>query len=212
MQRRKRERRVARSGETSQFTGDPRNTALELAINPTQSADAAAQGMCPQGRRGGCRPAPADLAIDELDLRLLRLLQRDGRMSIKSLADALGVAPATAHGRMHALARQSYILGYEAVVDPVRLKAGMLVFAEVHLESPSVAIHAAFKAAVQARHEVLECYEIAGAFDYLIKTRVADMGAYRDLIASVVRRLPGVCGVTNYAVMEEVKSTKRIPI
>lgn len=70
----------------------------------------------------------------------------------------------------------------------------------------------AFKAAVQTRPEILECHLVAGGFDYLIKTRVADMQAYRELIGTVVWSLPGVRETHTYAVMEEVKNTARLPI
>ena len=69
----------------------------------------------------------------------------------------------------------------------------------------------AFKAAVKLRPEILECHEVAGGFDYLLKTRVAHMGAYRDLVAAVAWSLPGVRDVRTYAVMEELKNTAALP-
>jgi len=69
-----------------------------------------------------------------------------------------------------------------------------------------------FKAAVQVRPEILECHLVAGGFDYLIKTRAADMNAYRDMLASVIWSLPGVRETRTYAVMEEVKNTTALPL
>jgi len=69
-----------------------------------------------------------------------------------------------------------------------------------------------FRAAVQVRPEILECHLVAGGFDYLIKTRVADMSAYREMLASVIWGLPGVRETRTYAVMEEVKNTTALPI
>ena len=69
-----------------------------------------------------------------------------------------------------------------------------------------------FKAAVQVRPEILECHLVAGGFDYLIKTRVADMQAYRGFVGSVIWALPGVRETRTYAVMEEVKNTTMLPI
>ena len=69
-----------------------------------------------------------------------------------------------------------------------------------------------FKAAVQSRPEILECHLVAGGFDYLIKTRVADMQAYREFVGSVIWALPGVRETRTYAVMEEVKNTTMLPI
>jgi Lrp/AsnC family leucine-responsive transcriptional regulator len=151
-------------------------------------------------------------SIDDIDAHLLRLLQADGRMSKQKLADAVGLSAAATHDRVKRLTDDGYILGYEAVLNPVKLCAGLLVFAEVRLEYTGVGVADAFRAAVQVRPEILECYEVAGSFDYMIKTRVADMGAYRDLVASVVWTLPGVRDLRTFAVMEEIKNTARIPL
>jgi Lrp/AsnC family leucine-responsive transcriptional regulator len=151
-------------------------------------------------------------SIDGIDAQLLRLLQSDGRMSKQKLADAVGLSAAATHDRVKRLTDDGYILGYEAVLNPVKLCAGLLVFAEVRLEYTGVGVADAFRAAVQVRPEILECYEVAGSFDYMIKTRVADMGAYRDLVASVVWTLPGVRDLRTFAVMEEIKNTARIPL
>ena len=158
-----------------------------------------------------CRHAgPA--AVDEIDARLLRLLQADGRITNADLAHAVGLSPAAVHERVRRLIRDDYILGYEAVLDPAKLGGSMLVFAEVRTVGVGPGTGAAFRTAVQLRDEILECHEVAGGFDYLIKTRVPDMRIYRDLVASVVWSLPGVRDVRTYAVIEEVKSTSRIPI
>lgn len=151
-------------------------------------------------------------SIDDIDAQLLRLLQSDGRMSKQKLADAVGLSAAATHDRVKRLTDEGYILGYEAVLNPMKLCAGLLVFAEVRLEYTGVGVADAFRAAVQVRPEILECYEVAGSFDYMIKTRVADMGAYRDLVASVVWTLPGVRDLRTFAVMEEIKNTARIPL
>jgi Lrp/AsnC family leucine-responsive transcriptional regulator len=88
----------------------------------------------------------------------------------------------------------------------------MLVFIEVLLDRTAPDVMDTFKAAVQARPEILECHLVAGGFDYLIKTRVADMSAYREMIASVIWSLPGVRETRTYTVMEEVKNTTVLPL
>ena len=70
----------------------------------------------------------------------------------------------------------------------------------------------AFKAAVQVRGEIMECHMVAGGFDYLLKTRMADMSAYREFAGTVLWQLPGVRETRTYAVMEEVKSTTQLPL
>jgi Lrp/AsnC family leucine-responsive transcriptional regulator len=156
--------------------------------------------------------APATGDLDTVDLQLLRILQGDGRITNLKLAEAIGLSSAGTHERMRRLVRDGYILGFGARLNPGLLRAGMLVFAEVRLADMSNAVNEAFKEAVRQRPEILECHEVAGGFDYLLKTRVAHMGAYRDLVAAVAWSLPGVRDVRTYAVIEELKNTTALPV
>jgi Lrp/AsnC family leucine-responsive transcriptional regulator len=153
-----------------------------------------------------------DRGIDKIDARILRVLQRDGRISNLKLAEEVHLSPTAVLERVKRLTRDDYILGYEARLNPVKLGAGMMVFVEVLLDRTNPDVMNTFKAAVQARPEILECHLVAGGFDYLIKTRVADMSAYREMIASVIWALPGVRETRTYAVMEEVKNRTTLPI
>ena len=157
-------------------------------------------------------PTTSAGALDDVDLRLLRILQADGRITNLKLAAAVGLSSASTHERVKRLVRDGTILGFNARLNPNLLQAGLLVFAEVRLAAMSNAVNEAFKAAVQLRPEILECHEVAGGFDYLLKTRVAHMGAYRDLVAAVAWSLPGVRDVRTYAVMEELKNTTALPV
>lgn len=150
--------------------------------------------------------------LDSIDSQLLRMLQDNCRTSATYLAESLGVPAATVRERMARLRRNGYILGYEAVLNPSKLDPGLLVFAEIRVADTSTATAHSLKAAVQACDEVIECHEVDGHFDYLLKTRVADMHRYRDFVASVMWRLPGVQEVRTYAVMDEVKNTPCIPV
>jgi len=157
-------------------------------------------------------PPRAIEGLDRTDQRILRVLQVDGRITNLDLAEQVHLSPTAVLERVKRLTRDGFILGYEARLDPARLGAGMLVFIEVMLDRTAPDVMASFRAAVQVRPEILECHLVAGGFDYLIKTRVADMAAYRDLLASVIWGLPGVRETRTYAVMEEVKNTTALPI
>jgi len=150
--------------------------------------------------------------IDKIDAKILRVLQKDGRISNLKLADAVHLSPTAVLERVKRLTREGYILGYEARLDPDKLGAGMLVFIEVVLDRTTPDVMNEFKAAVQVRPEILECHLVAGGFDYLIKTRVADMAAFREFIGTVVWALPGVRETHTYAVMEEVKNTTALAL
>ena len=150
--------------------------------------------------------------LDKIDTKILRLLQADGRMSNLKLAETIHLSPTAVLERVKRLTRDGFILGYEAKLNPDKLGAGLMVFIQVVLDRTTPDVFNTFKAAVQVRPEILECHMVAGGFDYLIKTRVADMAAYRALVGSVIWTLPGVRETHTYAVMEEVKNTTALPL
>jgi Lrp/AsnC family leucine-responsive transcriptional regulator len=149
---------------------------------------------------------------DKVDLRILRVLQADGRISNLKLAEAVHLSPTAVLERVKRLTREGYILGYEARLNPAKLGAGLLVFIEVLLDRTVHDVMDTFNAAVQARPEILEAHLVAGGFDYLLKTRVADMAAYRAFVGSVIWSLPGVRETRTYAVMQEVKNTAMLAV
>ena len=150
--------------------------------------------------------------LDRIDRRILQALQEDGRMANLKLAESVGLSPTAVLARVQRLTRDGYILGFEARLNPLLLDAGMLVFVEVLLDRSSPNVFEQFKAAVQVHEAIMECHMVAGGFDYLLKTRMADMAAYRDFAGSVLWQLPGVRETRTYPVMEEVKNTTRLPL
>ena len=144
--------------------------------------------------------------------RYLSCLQQDGRMSNLKLADSVSLSATAVLARVNRLTKEGYILGYEARLNPLKLGAGMMVFVELLLDRTTPNVFEAFKAAVQVRPEIMECHMVAGGFDYLLKTRMADMAAYRDFAGNVLWQLPGVRETRTYAVMEEVKNTNHLAL
>jgi Lrp/AsnC family leucine-responsive transcriptional regulator len=154
--------------------------------------------------------SPGD--IDRIDQRILSALQADGRLSNLKLAETVALSPTAVLARVQRLTREGYILGYEARLNPLKLGRGMMVFVEVLLDRTTPNVFEQFRAAVQAQEAILECHMVAGGFDYLLKTRMADMAAYREFAGTVLWQLPGVRETRTYPVMEEVKNTSRLPI
>ena len=154
----------------------------------------------------------AERELDKIDRRILRVLQTDGRISNLKLAEEVHLSPTAVLDRVKRLTRDGYILGYAARLNPLKLGASLLVFVEILLDRTVHDVMDTFKAAVQVRPEILEAHLVAGGFDYLLKTRVADMAAYREFIGSVIWTLPGVRETRTYAVMEEVKNTTLLPV
>jgi Lrp/AsnC family transcriptional regulator, leucine-responsive regulatory protein len=150
--------------------------------------------------------------LDAADRRLLTVLQDDGRISVVDLADKIGLSPTATTERVKRLTREGYILGYGARLDPEKLQRAFLVFVEVKLERTTLDVFEQFAKAIVRAPEVLECHMVAGGFDYLVKTRVADMAAYRRFLGEILLALPGVKETRTYAVMEEVKSDGMLPV
>lgn len=148
--------------------------------------------------------------IDRIDRKILSILQEDGRIANLKLAEAVALSPTAVLARVQRLTRDGFILGYEARLNPLKLGAGMLVFVEVLLDRTTPNVFDQFKAAVQVHPEIMECHMVAGGFDYLLKTRSADMNAYRVFAGNVLWQLPGVRETRTYAVMEEVKHTNHL--
>ncbi|WP_295957308.1 Lrp/AsnC ligand binding domain-containing protein [Rhodoferax sp.] len=148
--------------------------------------------------------------LDRIDLKILGFLQEDGRISNLKLAEKVALSPTAVLARVQRLTKDNYILGYEARLNPLQLGASMMVFVEVLLDRTTPNVFDAFKAAVQVRPEIMECHMVAGGFDYLLKTRMADMLAYREFAGTVLWQLPGVRETRTYAVMEEVKNSTRL--
>lgn len=150
--------------------------------------------------------------LDRTDRKLLALLQDDGRASNVQLAEAVSLSPTAVLARVARLTRDGYILGYQAQLNPRQLGAQLLVFVEVLLDRTTPNVFDQFRAAVEVHPEILECHMVAGGFDYLLKTRVADMNTYREFAGTVLWQLPGVRETRTYAVMQEVKSSNKLHV
>ena len=146
------------------------------------------------------------------DRRLLRLLQQDARTSYAELARQVGLSTTPCKERIKRLEREGIIRGYQAILDPEQLDAGLVVFVQIRLSRSSQDIFEEFKRSAFELPEVQECYLVSGNFDYLIKARVADMNAYRAFLGETLLTLPGVQESTSYVVMEQVKETLALHI
>lgn len=144
-------------------------------------------------------------SLDRIDRKILNELQQDGRLANVELARRVGLSPTPCLERVRKLEQDGFILGYFARVDPNKVGAALLVFVEITLSKTSPEDFDEFSKAVQKADEILECHLVSGSFDFLLKTRVANMAAYRELLGETLLRLPSVRESRTYVVMEEVK-------
>lgn len=152
------------------------------------------------------------MELDNIDKRILRILQQDGRISIAALSREVGLSSSPCFERIKRLESIGVIQGFEARVNPKYLGRELLVFVQIRLSRTSDDIFKRFTEAVIQLEEVQECNLVSGNFDYLIKARVANMDAYRIFLGETLLQLPGVQESTSYVVMEQVKESLSIPI
>jgi Lrp/AsnC family leucine-responsive transcriptional regulator len=150
--------------------------------------------------------------VDDIDRKILRALQEDGRITNNALAQKCGLSNAACFERVRRLRESGVILGYTALLDPEKLDRALLVFIEVLLDRTTDDAFAAFADHVRKLPDVIECHMVAGGFDYLLKVRVADMAAYRAFLGDTLVALPGIRETRTYAVLEEVKLTSQLPV
>ncbi|MCC7268625.1 MAG: Lrp/AsnC ligand binding domain-containing protein [Caulobacteraceae bacterium] len=155
---------------------------------------------------------PSSVQLSEADRRILRALQADGRISNQELAARCNLSPSACSERVRRLRDAGVITGYSAQLDPAMVGRALLIFVEVVLDRTTADVFEDFAAAARRAPDVLECHMVAGGFDYLIKARVRDMAAYRAFLGEVLVQMPGVRETRTYAVLEEIKDSRRLPI
>ena len=150
--------------------------------------------------------------IDRIDKNILFELQKNGRLSNIELSKRVGLSATPCLERVKRLENDKFIVGYQAILNPKKLDAALLVIVEITLTKTSPDVFDDFSKAVHGLDVIQECHLVSGNFDFLLKTRVADMAAYRELLGDTLLRLPAVSESRTYVVMEEVKSSNHLPI
>lgn len=143
-------------------------------------------------------------SLDRIDIKILRLLQEDGRLTNADLATKVNVSPATCHRRTQRLFDEGYIEMVRAHVVPQKVERGTLVMVGVVLDRSTPESFAAFEAAIRKLSFVLDCHLVAGDFDYFLKIRVRDMADFNRLHGERLIALPGVRQTRTFFVMKEV--------
>lgn len=143
--------------------------------------------------------------LDRLDRQILRVLQKDGRISNQDLADRIGLSSSSCLRRLRTLEESGLILGYHALLDAKMLGLTLMALVYISMDRHTPERFANFEATINALPEVLECLLITGqAADYQLKAVVRDMDAYQDLLLNKITRIEGVTGVHSSFVLRRV--------
>lgn len=148
--------------------------------------------------------------LDEIDIRILRELQGDGRMTNVELASRVGISPPPCLRRVRALEEAGLITGYRAQLDEGKLGFDVVCFAFVHLASQAEADLEAFQGRIRAWDAVRECWKLSGDIDFVLKCVAPDLKAFQDFVADLTA-LPNVRNVRTALALDRVKDAPIVP-
>lgn len=152
------------------------------------------------------------MRLDAVDAAILDHLQREGRMPNAELAERVGLSPSACHRRVRALEGVGVIARYVALVDADRVGRGLVVVTLVTLENQRRETMEAFERAVAEVSEVMDCYLMTGAEDYLLRIAVSDARGYERLHRERLSGLPGVARLVSNIAMRRVFARTALPI
>ena len=154
----------------------------------------------------------APRALDEIDRKILEVLQDDARISNVDLAGRVGLSPSPCLRRVRDLEERGVVRRYVALLDPVAVGLGVSVFVQVSLERQAERGLDAFEKYVLDRPEVLECYLMTGDADYLLRVVVPDVSAFERFLLDHLTRIPGVASVKSSFALKQVKYRTSLPL
>ena len=146
--------------------------------------------------------------IDAIDERILRELKRDARIPNVRLAERVGLSPSACLRRVQELERAGVIRGYRAVIDGPQTGAGFVAYVAVGLSEHTKTSLGAFERSITLAPEVVECHNITGTVEYLLRVEVSDLKDYKRFHTEVLGTLPQVTSITSYVVMESPKDER----
>ncbi|MBP7367035.1 MAG: Lrp/AsnC family transcriptional regulator [Pseudoxanthomonas sp.] len=154
----------------------------------------------------------AATALDRTDLRLLALLQRDGRASNADLATQVNLSPSACLRRIQRLESAGVVAGYAARLDPQALGLGLQAFVRVQLEKHGAPGIERFVRAVQDWDEVVACHALTGDMDYLLHVYVRDLEHFSRFLLDRLLDASGVADVNSSFVLRTVKGFSGLPL
>lgn len=150
--------------------------------------------------------------LDRTDIRILELLQRDGRLSHVELAERVGLSPTPCTRRVRRLEKLGIIRGYAALVEPKRVGQNVLAFVQIKLERHPDDVVERFRRTLEERPEVVSAHAMTGEMDFLLQVVVTDLDALGHFTLHQLLKLPGVRDVRSSLVLETLKAVSRVPL
>lgn len=151
------------------------------------------------------------VALDATDLKILKLLQQNGRITVKEIADMVHLSTTPVHERIKWLEQTGVIKQYAALIDHNKVKKGLMVICYVSLKEHSKNAGIKFIKHINELEEVIECYNISGEFDFMLKVVAENMDAYYDFHVNKLSQSENIGNVQSVFVMGVIKQTQ-VPV
>ncbi|MCX9111229.1 Lrp/AsnC family transcriptional regulator [Providencia rettgeri] len=152
------------------------------------------------------------MSIDKTEIKILKLLQDDARITNQVLAEKVGMSASPCWRRVKKLEEEHVIEGYRAILNRKKIGLGVMVFVRVIIDSDSEAEAQKFEQEVTELENVVACYSIGGDTDFLLQVVSHDLDSYADFAMTVIRRLPGIKEMQSMFVLKEIKPLDAYPI
>lgn len=150
--------------------------------------------------------------LDKIDLKILKILQLEGRITKAALAERVGLSPSPCWDRLKKLEKAGLIDGYHADINLKKLASNVTVFVSAELADHTAASFRAFENAVQKYDEIIACWALGGGFDYLLQIVTVDIDAYQKLIDEMLDARIGLSRYYTYVVTKPVKANQTLPL
>lgn len=152
------------------------------------------------------------IKIDEMDRNILRILQNEGRITNTELAKRLGISAPAMLERVKRLEEKNVIERFVAIANPEAVGIGIIAFVRISLGAHKLTEFETFKKHIDTMDEVLECYQLSGDDDYMLKVALPDMNGYADFAFTKLAPIPGVQSINSSFVLGTIKQDTALPI
>lgn len=150
--------------------------------------------------------------LDKTDLAILGELQKNGRLTNKELANAIHLSPTPTFERVKRMEKEGYIRKYVAVLDPNKLDCGFIAFCYLKMKQHSFENATRIMEAVKNIPEIVECYNISGEYDFLLKIYTLDMKSYQQFLLRILGEIDCIGSLNSCFVLGEIKNEHLLPL
>ncbi len=149
--------------------------------------------------------------LDNIDLKILKILQEDGKITNLQLSKDIGLSPAPTLERVKKLESAGFVKSYHALVDEKMLELDITAFMQIHVHAQTGLNDKNFSKEIEKIPEIIECYQVTGNADYLVKIMVPDMNSFDKLVREKLSRIECIRHMQTMVVISTEKNSKVIP-